>query len=75
MHGLVGKALSPREAQVLAMLASGTSTREAAQLLRIAERTVATHVGAIIRKLGARNRVEAFAIAYRSKLIELPLAP
>ena len=69
MHGPVGKGLSLRESQVLGVLASGVSTRQAAQFLRISRRTVESHVGSIILKLGARNRLEAFAIAYRNKLI------
>lgn len=51
--------LSPREIEVLGIVSDGDSNAEIAARLVIAETTVETHVGNIMRKLGARNRTEA----------------
>lgn len=56
--------LSSRELEVLAQLAEGLTDREIAGALVISPRTVETHVGSILRKLGVRNRAEA-ARSYR----------
>ena len=58
-------ALSPRENDVLAMLADGLTDREIANALTISPRTVETHVSNILHKLGVRNRAEA-AQRYRT---------
>lgn len=60
----LGSLLSSRELQVLAHLADGMTDREIAEALVISPRTVETHVGNILRKLGVRNRAEA-ARTYR----------
>lgn len=57
-------ALSTREREVLARLADGLTDREIGEALVISPRTVETHVGNILRKLGVRNRAEA-ARVYR----------
>jgi DNA-binding NarL/FixJ family response regulator len=57
-------ALSSRELQVLGRLADGLTDREIAEALVISPRTVETHVGNVLRKLGVRNRAEA-ARSYR----------
>jgi DNA-binding CsgD family transcriptional regulator/tetratricopeptide (TPR) repeat protein len=57
--------LTPREAEVLTLLARGYSNREIAAELVISVRTAAVHVTHILRKLGAPNRLEAAAIAHR----------
>ena len=51
--------LTARELEVLRFLADGQTDREIAAALTISPRTVETHVGAILHKLGARNRAEA----------------
>ena len=51
--------LSSRELEVLAHLAQGLTDREIAESLVISPRTVETHVGNVLRKLGVRNRAEA----------------
>jgi DNA-binding NarL/FixJ family response regulator len=56
--------LSSREVEVLALLADGLTDREIAAGLVISPRTVESHVSAILRKLGVRNRAEA-ARSYR----------
>lgn len=57
--------LTPRERQILALIADGRTDREAAQELSISVRTVEAHVGSILRALPARNRAEA-ARCYRA---------
>lgn len=70
-EGLGGlDALTPRERQVLRLLATGQSTREAAAQLTISPKTVETHRVRIYQKLGCRSAVELTRIAVRSGLIE-----
>jgi DNA-binding NarL/FixJ family response regulator len=51
--------LTPREAEVLELLADGMTNREIAAQLFISQKTVGTHLGHIFDKLGVHNRVEA----------------
>jgi DNA-binding NarL/FixJ family response regulator len=51
--------LTPREVEVLRLLAEGLTDHEVAEALTLSPRTVETHVGNILHKLGARNRAEA----------------
>ncbi|HMI72317.1 MAG TPA: LuxR C-terminal-related transcriptional regulator [Solirubrobacteraceae bacterium] len=57
--------LTPREAEVLTLVARGYTNREIAATLVISVRTAGVHVSHILRKLGAPNRLEAAAIAHR----------
>ena len=57
--------LTPREAEVLTLVARGYTNREIAATLVISVRTASVHVSHILRKLGAPNRLEAAAIAHR----------
>jgi two-component system nitrate/nitrite response regulator NarL len=59
--GAPAEQLTPREREILALLASGARDREIAAQLSLAENTVKTHVQNILRKLGARNRTAAVA--------------
>lgn len=61
--------ITPREAEVLALLVEGATNRQIAQRLFIAEKTASVHVSNIIRKLGVTNRGEAAAAAYRAGLV------
>jgi DNA-binding NarL/FixJ family response regulator len=55
--------LTPRQREVLALLARGMSNKEIARALRIAEGTTKIHASGVLRVLGVRNRTEAAAIA------------
>jgi DNA-binding CsgD family transcriptional regulator len=57
--------LTPREAEVLTLVARGYTNREIADTLVISVKTASVHVSHILRKLGAPNRLEAAAIAHR----------
>jgi len=63
--------VTPRESEVLNLLAQGLQNKEIAGQLGISERTVKFHVGSILSKLNAGNRTEAVTIAVQRGLIEL----
>jgi DNA-binding NarL/FixJ family response regulator len=63
--------LTPREREVLKLLAEGLQNREIAARLFVTERTVKFHVSSILHKLGAHNRTEAVSIAARRGLVEI----
>ncbi len=65
------QALSPRETEILNMLADGLGNKEIAWRLHISEHTVKYHIGSIFNKLNASSRAEAVAIAIRRGLIAL----
>jgi DNA-binding NarL/FixJ family response regulator len=56
--------LTPREADVLRLIAAGQSNREIARTLYVSEATVKTHVNRIFAKTGSRDRVQAMRYAY-----------
>lgn len=67
--------LTPREEQVLPLVASGRTNRQIARALFITEKTVSVHVSNIMAKLGAANRGEAAAAAFTLDLVPTPSLP
>jgi DNA-binding NarL/FixJ family response regulator len=63
--------LTPRESEVLQMLASGLANKEIASRLMISEHTVKFHVASILGKLGAGTRTEAVSLGIRRGLVLL----
>ena len=61
--------LTPRETEILAMLADGCSQRDMAQLLSISPKTVGLHIEHILGKLDVHSRTQAVAAAYRRNLV------
>ncbi len=66
----VGGDLTPREAEVLALMVEGLNNTEIADRLVVSRSTIKTHVSSILSKLGVRGRVEAVTVALQNKLVK-----
>ncbi|MGH3936334.1 MAG: response regulator [Pseudonocardiaceae bacterium] len=64
--------LTPREREVLTLLAQGLSNADAAVQLFISEATVKTHLARVMMKLGVREKAQAVAAAYQTGLVQPP---
>jgi DNA-binding NarL/FixJ family response regulator len=67
-EGVLPGGLSPREAQILKLVATGLSNRAIGEELTISEHTAANHIRSILRKTDCANRTEAASYAHRHGL-------
>ena len=64
------KPLTPREQEVVKLIAEAHTNKQIAEILHLAEKTVESHRANVLRKLGMRDRVELVRYAIRRGLVE-----
>jgi DNA-binding NarL/FixJ family response regulator len=69
-HKKVGEILTPREREILQLLAEGKANKEVARRLSIGVKTVETHRATIMRKIGANSIVDLVRYAVRNQIVE-----
>ena len=69
-EGATGSDLTPRELEVVKLIAEAHTNKQIAQILNLSEKTVESHRGNVLAKLGMRDRVELVRYAIRRGLIE-----
>jgi len=67
--GILGVRLTPRERDVLRLVARGLTSRQAARRLHLSVRTVDNHVQAVMRRTGAPNRTTLVLLLIRRRLL------
>jgi DNA-binding CsgD family transcriptional regulator len=72
LDSLAGKALSPRETEILGLVARGLGDAEIAAELFLAYNTVRTHMRRLLAKLGAKDRTNAVALGYEHGILPSP---
>ena len=72
---LTGPSVSPREREIVQLLAEGKSTKEAAFILELSIKTVETHRSNVMRKLGIHSVSELVLYAVRNNIVQVQLGP
>jgi len=67
-----GPSLTPREREVVRMIAEGNSVREIASRLRLSVKTVEAHKFNLMRKLGIHNKAQLVTYAFQKKIVKMP---
>jgi DNA-binding NarL/FixJ family response regulator len=70
LEGGADEVLTPREREVVKLIAEAYTNRQIAEVLHVSEKTVESHRGNVLRKLGMRDRVELARYAIREGLLE-----
>lgn len=68
----LGPAITPREREILALIAAGRANKEIAAVLQVSEDTVKRHVSHILEKLDVNDRAQATAEAIRRGIVKMP---
>jgi NarL family two-component system response regulator LiaR len=70
-HTSPADSLTPRELEVLRLIARGLPNKQIARELQIADKTVKTHVSNILRKLDLQDRTQAVVYAVRERIVDI----
>jgi DNA-binding NarL/FixJ family response regulator len=67
-----GSTLTPREREVIKMLAEGNSVRQIAEILKLSVKTVEAHKFNLMRKLNIHNKAQLVTYAIQKKIVKMP---